>query len=341
MTQSAKDYIDGVLGGDRTVLARAITLVESSAPAHQALAREVLEGCLPRAGGSLRVGITGSPGVGKSCLIEALGSHLTGEHARSVAVLAVDPSSTVTRGSILGDKTRMTQLAADPRAFIRPSPSSGSLGGVARKTREAMLLCEAAGFEVVLVETVGVGQSEVEVRSMVDVFLLLLLAGAGDELQGIKRGVIELADALVVTKADGDNVARAGQARAQFAEAVHFLTPATEGWEVPALTCSSVTGEGIAELWQTVESFRAHAESNGALERRRRQQALHWMRQIISRRLELDFYARPAVKQLLPELEAAVEEGRLPAAAAAARLLDAGARDRGPTRDGTCEQLGD
>jgi LAO/AO transport system kinase len=316
-------YVEGVLAGDRTVLARAITLIESSVPAHEELAQRVLQRCLPRSGDALRVGITGAPGVGKSCLIEALGSHLTQELGLTVAVLAVDPSSTLTKGSILGDKTRMTQLAADPQAFIRPSPSSGSLGGVARKTREAMLLCEAAGYRVVLVETVGVGQSEVEVRSMVDVFLLLMLAGAGDELQGIKKGVIELCDVMAITKADGDNEARAAMARAQYAEALHFLAPATEGWEVPALTCSSVSGDGIDELWQTVERFRTAAEQSGALERRRRQQALQWMRQIVARQLELDFYARPAVSSLLPELETEVEAGRLPAGAAALQLLQA------------------
>jgi LAO/AO transport system kinase len=315
------EYAEGVLAGDRAILARAITLVESSAPAHAATAAELLERLLPDAGGALRVGITGSPGVGKSCLIEALGTHLVSDLGKKVAVLAVDPSSTVTGGSILGDKTRMTHLGRDERAFIRPSPSAGSLGGVARKTREAMLLCEAAGYEVVLVETVGVGQSEVTVRSMVDFFLLLMLAGAGDELQGIKKGVIELADALAITKADGDNARPAERARAEFFRALGFLTPATEGWTVEVRTCSSMTGAGIPELWQLVEQHHAHTRSTGHYERQRRHQALSWMRSLIAERLQRRFYDDARVKAMLPQLEQAVEEGSLPASLAADRLL--------------------
>lgn len=320
---SIDEYVDGVLGGDRSVLARAITLVESSAGAHAPLAAEVLERLLPHSGGALRVGVTGAPGVGKSCLIEALGGHLTGELDRRVAVLAIDPSSSVTGGSILGDKTRMTRLSRDPRAFIRPSPSAGSLGGVARKTREAMLLCEAAGFDVVLVETVGVGQSEITVRSMVDFFLLLILAGAGDELQGIKKGVIELCDTLVITKADGDNLQQAERARAEYARALGFLAPITEGWRVDALTCSSRSGSGVPELWQLIERHERHSRDSGFLERRRRRQALDWMRSLIAGRLERDFYRDPQVRTLRSEVEQALEQGRLAPSAAALRLLRA------------------
>ena len=318
---SVDELADGVLAGDRTVLARAITLVESSSPLHAPGAAELLERILPSAGGARRVGVTGAPGVGKSCLIEALGSYLTREHGRRVAVLAIDPSSSVTGGSILGDKTRMTELSRDPRAFIRPSPSAGSLGGVARKTREALLLCEAAGYDVVLVETVGVGQSEITVRSMVDFFLLLMLAGAGDELQGIKKGVIELCDALAITKADGDNVRAAERARAEYARALQFLTPTTAGWHVEVATCSAVSGAGIQELWQVVERHHEHDQGTGQLERRRRRQNLDWMRSLITEQLERRFYDDPDVQALLPEIERRVEEGSLPASVAAQQLL--------------------
>ena len=319
---SLDEYVDGVLGGDRAMLARAITLVESSAPAHAPLAARLLERVLPHSGGALRVGITGAPGVGKSCLIERLGGHLTGR-GRRVAVLAVDPSSSISGGSILGDKTRMVHLSRDPAAFIRPSPSSGSLGGVARSTREAMLLCEAAGFDVVLVETVGVGQSEITVRSMVDFFLLLMLAGAGDELQGLKKGVIELSDALVVTKADSDNVQQAERARAEYARALTFLSPVTRGWKVEALSCSSVTGVGIPELWALVERHQQQGQQSGTLQERRQAQALDWMHSLIARRLELDFYDNPAVTALRGELEQAVRQGQITPSAAATRLLEA------------------
>jgi LAO/AO transport system kinase len=319
---SVEAYVKGVLEGNRVVLSRAITLVESTAPAHEELAQRVLEQILPQTGQSIRVGVTGAPGVGKSCLIEALGSRLIAQGHR-VAVLAVDPSSPVSGGSILGDKTRMPRLAAEERAFIRPSPSGTSTGGVARATREAILLAEAAGHDVVLVETVGVGQTESAVRSMVDFFLLLMMAGAGDELQGLKRGVIEMADALAVTKADGDNLERAARSRAEYLAAISFLTPALEGWTVEVLTCSAVTGAGIDELWQAVERHRAHGERLGARPELRRQQARDWMRSLIAERLESRFFAHPAVAALLPEVERAVAEGALPAGAAALRLVDA------------------
>jgi len=326
---TADQYADGVLAGDTTVLARAITLVESTAAAHVALAAEVMERLLPRSGGAARVGITGAPGAGKSTLIECLGKRLTAAGHR-VAVLAIDPSSTVTRGSILGDKTRMTELARDERAFIRPSPTAGSLGGVARKTRETILLCEAAGYDVVLVETVGVAQSEVATRALVDFFLLLLLPGAGDELQGLKKGVVELADVLVVTKADGDNRARAELSRQEYATAVHYLTPATEGWTVEVLTCSAVSGEGVDELWEAVQRHRGHGEQTGELDRRRSSQALEWMHSQIRQDLERAFFEDPRVAGLLPDLERRVREGELSPSAAARRALSAGAREVDP-----------
>jgi len=318
---SVDDYVSGVLQGDRAVLARAITLIESNAADHAPQALEVLGRLVPHSGGALRVGITGAPGAGKSTLINTLGRRLiTSGH--KVAVLAVDPSSIVTRGSILGDKTRMSDLCQDEQAFIRPSPTAGSLGGVARKTRESMLLCEAAGYDVVLVETVGVGQSEVTVRSMVDFFLLLVLPGAGDELQGLKKGVVELADALAVTKADGDNVQRAQKAADQYRSALHYLAPTAGGWIVGIHTCSAITGEGVDALWETVLRHHQQGRDSGSLDQQRRDQALDWMRSLIAQRLDQAFYEHPKVASLLPEMERAVREGTLPPSAAAARLFD-------------------
>lgn len=323
---TARDYIDGVLGGDRAILSRAITLVESNAPAHFDLAQEVISGVLHATGKATRVGITGVPGAGKSTFIEALGTWLC-EQGHRVAVLAVDPSSTVTRGSILGDKTRMERLAREPRAFIRPSPSGGTLGGLTRKSRETMLLCEAAGHDVILVETVGVGQSEVTVRDMVDFFMLLVITGAGDELQGMKKGVMELADAIVVNKADGDNVTKAQAARADYDQFLHWLRPATEGWTSHAWTCSSLTGEGVPEVWGVVEEFMATTMASGVHDERRRRQALSWVRSMVEGQLLRSFYGDPNVKARLPEIEERVARGELAATRAALELLEL--RERG------------
>lgn len=317
---NADEYVRGVRGGDRTILARAITLIESNAPGHSALAQEVLTELLPLTGNSVRIGITGVPGAGKSTFIEALGLHLTHSGHR-VAVLAIDPSSTLTRGSVLGDKTRMEKLARDPRCFIRPSPSGGTLGGVARKTRESMLLCEAAGYDVVIVETVGVGQSEITVRSMVDFFLLLLITGAGDELQGIKKGVMELADAVIINKADGENKLRAEATRSEFAHALHYLAPATQGWTTPALTCSAITGEGVAQVWESIIAFRDQTRTSGAFMDRRRAQMLEWVHSMVDEHLRSLFYADPGIVELLPRLEHELTTGSLTAASAVRKLI--------------------
>ncbi len=317
---TTEDYVQGVLARDPTVLARAITLIESNAAAHQDQAQLVLARLLPHAGTAFRIGITGIPGAGKSTFIEALGCHLTATDKR-VAVLAIDPSSSVNGGSIMADKVRMERLGREPNAFIRPSPSGGSLGGVARKTREAILVCEAAGFDVVIVETVGVGQSEVAVRTMVDFFLVLMIPGAGDEMQGIKKGVIELADAIVINKADGDNRPRATAAQSEMRRVLHYLQRLTPGWETPALLASSLTGEGIAATWVMTESFFKNARAIGTLDERRRTQAVQWMHALITENLTQRFYATPAVKARLSEIEAAVAAGRTPVLAAAMELL--------------------
>lgn len=316
------DYEAGVLAGNRTILGRAITLIESNAPAHQDMAQQLLARLLPRTGRSRRIGITGIPGAGKSTFIEAFGCHLTSE-GHNVAVLAIDPSSTITGGSILGDKVRMEKLSQQPRAFIRPSPSSGSLGGVARKTREAILVCEAAGFDVVIVETVGVGQNEVTVRSMVDYFLVLMIAGAGDEVQGIKKGIIELADTIVINKADGDNRPRATAAQAEMKRVVHYLHPTTPGWETPVTLASALTGDGVPGVWETTGRFFDHVQSLGALAERRRLQAVEWMHALVGEGLRTQFYTSPAVKERLAAIESAVGNGRMPALAAALELLKA------------------
>lgn len=317
---STEAYVEGVLAGDRATLARAITLIESNAARHIAQAQAVLKALLPHTGQATRVGITGVPGAGKSSLIETLGMQLVTGGQR-VAVLAVDPTSSVSGGSILGDKTRMETLARHPAAFIRPSPTGGKLGGVARKTRETMLLCEAAGFDVILVETVGTGQSEVAVRAMVDFFLLLLVPGAGDELQGIKKGVVELADAILINKADGDNRVRAEAARVEYNRALHYLTPATAGWQTRAYAGSAVSGAGIPQLWEVITRFREQTTASGAFAQRRQAQARAWLHTLIEEALQERFYRHPQVRAALPGIEAAVMRGELPAVQAAQELL--------------------
>lgn len=306
--------------GERAALARAITLCESTRADHQARARTLLTCVMDRTGKAWRVGLTGVPGVGKSTLIEALGRHLTGQ-GRRVAVLAVDPSSSRSRGSILGDKTRMAALAVDPDAFIRPSPSAGTLGGVARKTREAMLLCEAAGYDVVIVETMGVGQSETVVADMVDVFIALMLPGAGDELQGIKKGLLELAEIVFVNKADGDNAQRAARAARDLKSALHIFAPVSPHWRPAVLTGSALTGDGIAALWEMIGAHRRAFDDAGALAARRRDQQVRWLWSMVDDGLIARFKADAAIRAKAPDLERAVSEGELPASEAAERLL--------------------
>jgi LAO/AO transport system kinase len=314
------EYVAGVRAGDRAVLGRAITLIESRRADDQVLAQAVVDRLLPWTGGALRVGITGVPGVGKSSLIEALGGHLTALGHR-VAVLAVDPSSLRSGGSILGDKTRMQSLARDPRAFVRPTPTLGELGGVARNTRETLLLCEAAGYDVVLVETVGVGQSEVMVAQLVDCFMVLMLAGAGDELQGIKRGILELVDILAITKADGEGVMAARRAQAEYRAALHLMRPRHAAWTPPVLTCSATTQEGIAALWQAVREQRAALEAAGVFVESRARQQVYWMERAIAAGLLERFHADPEVARQQAALEAEVRAGRVSPDHAAARLL--------------------
>ncbi|MEO8658076.1 MAG: methylmalonyl Co-A mutase-associated GTPase MeaB [Bryobacteraceae bacterium] len=317
----ASQYVDGILRGDRTLLARAITVIESEQPADAELAGSILDSILPYSGQSRRVGITGVPGVGKSTFIDMLGMHLIQARDERVAVLSVDPSSPISGGSILGDKTRMERLAVEERAFIRPSPARGHLGGVARRTRETILLCEAAGYQNILVETVGVGQSETAVRSMTDFFLLLMLAGAGDELQGIKRGIIEMIDGMAINKADGDNKAKADRARVEYASALHLFPLGPDGWSPRVLTCSALNGDGISELWDIVLEHRAHLEASGALESRRSAQALDWMRELVSGGLEEMFQRDPRVAERLPLLRDAVRRGHVSSFVAAKELL--------------------
>lgn len=319
-TFSIPDLYEGILKKNRSSLARAITLIESNAVHHFSLSQELLQKILPHSGRSLRIGITGVPGAGKSTFIEAFGMHLCNLGLR-VAVLAVDPSSSISGGSILGDKTRMEQLSRHPNAFIRPSPSEGKLGGIHRKTRETMLLCEAAGFDVILVETVGVGQSEAMIRDMVDFFMLLVLTGAGDELQGMKKGIMELVDAIVVNKADGDNKPLALKTKKEYNQILHFLHPATVGWETKAFTCSALHVEGVTELWDMILKFEKVTKESGVFKERRKKQAKHWLYSMISDQLHFRFFQQPQVKSELPNLEKAVMEGELTVTAAIEELF--------------------
>ena len=311
----------GVLAGDRMLLSRGITLVESNSAKHFELAQELIKRLLPAAGKSIRIAITGVPGAGKSTFIESFGLHLI-EHGKKVAVLAIDPSSTISRGSILGDKTRMEKLSRQADSFIRPSPSSGILGGVARKTRESMVLCEAAGYDVILVETVGVGQSETTVRHMVDFFLLLQIAGAGDELQGIKKGIMELADLIVVNKADQDNIQRAQVAVQEYNNALHYIRQATKDWQTKACTASALFGDGIAEIWQIVQEFHHSTQASGSFQQRRRSQTLSWFDSLIQEQVLANFYTKPEIFEKLPKLKKQVASGEVPVAYAVSSLFE-------------------
>jgi LAO/AO transport system kinase len=320
--QKAEWYLDGIKNGDRSILSRAITLIESSLPAHRALAQEIIELCLPHSGNSIRIGITGVPGVGKSTFIEAFGAHITQKLAKKLAVLAIDPSSQRTKGSILGDKTRMETLTNDENAFIRPSPSAGSLGGVAQKTRESIILCEAAGYEVILVETVGVGQSETAVHGMVDFFLLLMLAGAGDELQGIKRGIMEMADAILINKADGDNKDKAELARREYANALHLFPPTESGWIPQTQTCSAYTKTGISEVWDILEEYLQLTKENGYFEHKRKEQNHLILEATIERNLKQNFAQNEQVKQLIGSIENRIQNDEISAYKGAEILLE-------------------
>ncbi len=318
---SVDDYVDGVLAGNRAMLARAITLTESRKPEHQKMAEAMLLRLLPHCGNAHRVGITGVPGVGKSTFIDALGTRLT-SHGHRVAVLAVDPTSSRTGGSILGDKTRMDRLSRDERAFIRPSPTAGTLGGVTRRTRETMHICEAAGFDIILVETVGVGQSEVAVSEMVDFFLFLAIPGAGDELQGIKRGILELADMIAVNKADGDNKSRATRAASEYANVMHLMTPPGASWVPPVLTCSALKDTGLEALWDKVTEHRMKLTASGEIAAKRSGQMLRWMWAMVEDRLMSALRGDRAVASAIKKLEGDVLHGRLTPSIAADRILD-------------------
>jgi LAO/AO transport system kinase len=319
-TLTVDQFVDGILAGNRTILSQAVTLVESSKPAHQILAQQVIERCLPHSGNSIRIGITGVPGVGKSTFIESFGIHLL-EQGRKLAVLAIDPTSEKTRGSILGDKTRMEELSMRPEVFIRPSPSAGSLGGVARKTRESIILFEAAGFDTLFIETVGVGQSEIAVHSMVDFFLLLMLAGAGDELQGIKRGIMEMADAILITKSDGENVNASISAQREYKRALHLFPPTKTGWIPKVELTSAIEKEGMNKAWDIIQEHPRLLTGKALFEQNRQQQASFWMYETVHEQLRNQFYSNEAVKERIEEMEKAVIAGTLSPFAAAQQLL--------------------
>lgn len=318
--KNKQEYVDGIRAGNRTVLSQAITLIESTRQQYRELGEEILEECLGDTGKSIRIGITGVPGVGKSTFIESLGKLLL-KNGRKLAVLTIDPSSSRSKGSILGDKTRMPWLSAHERAYIRPSPTGGTLGGVARKTRETILLCEAAGFDTIFVETVGVGQSETTVQSMVDFFLLLMLAGAGDELQGIKRGIMEMADLIAINKADQANIDKANQARQEYKNALSLFPAHESGWEPPVLTCSALEETGLNELWNKIQDYISLTKENGYFDFNRKEQAVYWMHESIQYQLKEKLFHHPAVKKELPIKEKEVEEGKTSSFKAASELL--------------------
>ncbi|MFV0590423.1 MAG: methylmalonyl Co-A mutase-associated GTPase MeaB [Draconibacterium sp.] len=317
----ADDYVKGILEGNITLLSKAVTLVESSKREHQQIAQEIIQKCLPHSGKSVRVGITGVPGVGKSTFIEAMGGYITSTGGK-LAVLAIDPSSERSKGSILGDKTRMEELSGDKNAYIRPSPSAGSLGGVARKTRETIILCEAAGFDHIFIETVGVGQSETAVHSMTDFFLLLMLAGAGDELQGIKRGIMEMADLIAINKADGNNIEKAEIAKAQYKNAIHLFPAKESEWEPQVLTCSAYNKTGIEAIWEQVEKYKKQTINSGHFFQLRNEQATYWMHETIEEQLKRNFYDHPEIKEKLKVLENYVKNDAMSSFVAAGELLE-------------------
>lgn len=317
-----QQYVDGILASDISVVSRAITLVESTREEHQEQAQQIIDAIIGHSGHSFRLGITGVPGVGKSTFIESFGMQVI-DQGHKLAVLAIDPSSQKSKGSILGDKTRMEKLSVHPKAFIRPSPSAGSLGGVARKTKESIMICEAAGYDYIIVETVGVGQSETAVQQLTDFFLLLMLAGAGDELQGIKRGIMEMADGLAITKADGSNTAKTKAARAEYARALHLFPPTDSGWIPEVLTCSSLDNTGIEDVYQMTDKYRRHTQANGYFAKKRESQNSHWLHQTIDDMLKQRFYNSSAVRQKLQQLEQQLSGNLISPYKAALELLKA------------------